>query len=47
MEETKDQKSGYKVFRITIYVSLLLEFFMYAIPVGMLDSMGGIVENIH
>lgn len=31
MEESKELQGVYKIFRTAIYVSLLIEFFMYAI----------------
>lgn len=37
----------YKIFRCAIYVSLLLEFFEYAIDPAMLDHFGGVVCDIH
>ena len=41
MEESKELQGSYKIFRACIYVSLLLEFFMYAIDPGVLDHFGG------
>ena len=34
MEESKDLQTTYKIFRTFIYVSLVLEFFEYAIEIG-------------
>ena len=47
MEESKDLIVGYKIFRSLVYVSLLLEFFMYALDPGILDFWGGILADIH
>ena len=30
MEESKELQGAYKIFRTVVYVSVLLEFFMYA-----------------
>lgn len=47
MEESKELQGSYKIFRASIYVSLLLEFFMYAIDPEVLDHFGGVVVEIH
>ena len=47
MEESKELQGSYKVFRIAIYVSVLLEFFEYAINPELLDVFGGVVTEIH
>ena len=47
MEETKDLTRGYSIFRTVIYVSVLLEFFEYAIDPAMLDHWNGILVDIH
>ena len=47
MEESKELQTAYKIFRSLIYVSLVLEFFMYAIDPAMLDHWNGIVCDIH
>ncbi|MBQ2530974.1 MAG: type IV secretory system conjugative DNA transfer family protein, partial [Bacteroidales bacterium] len=47
MEESKDLIVGYKIFRSLVYVSLLLEFFLYAMDPGILDFWGGILADIH
>lgn len=47
MEESKELQGSYKVFRIAVYVSLLLEFFEYAIDPQLLDELGGVVTDIH
>ena len=47
MEESKDLQSIYKIFRTFIYLSLIIEFFEYAITPGMLTFCGGILADIH
>ena len=47
MEESKDLITGYKIFRTLVYVSLLLEFFLYVIDAGMLSFWNGIPADIH
>jgi hypothetical protein len=47
MEESKELQGFYKIFRSVIYVSILLEFFEYAIDPVMLDHWGGILCDIH
>ena len=47
MEESKDLQTLYKVFRTCIYISMLVEFFEYAIDPQLLDFWGGILVNIH
>lgn len=47
MEESKELQGSYKVFRIAIYVSLMVEFFEYAINPEVLDVFGGVVTEIH
>ena len=38
MEESKELQGAYKIFRTVVYVSVLVEFFMYAIdPVVLLE----------
>ena len=46
MEESKDLQTLYKVFRTFIYVSLIVEFFEYAINPDVLDHWGGILVEI-
>ena len=41
MEESKDLITGYKIFRSLVYVSLVLEFFLYAVDPAVLDFWGG------
>lgn len=47
MEESKDLQTLYKVFRTFIYVSLIVEFFEYAINPDVFDHWGGILVEIH
>lgn len=47
MEESKELQGLYTIFRATIYISLLLEFFMYALDPASLDFLGGLITNIH
>ena len=47
MEESKELQGFYKIFRAVIYISVLLEFFEYAIDPAALDSWGGILCDIH
>lgn len=47
MEESKEIQGTYSIFRTTIYVSLLLEFFMYALDPAALSGLGGIVNSFH
>ena len=44
MEESKELQGFYKIFRSVIYVSILLEFFEYAIDPVMLLSLIHISE---
>ena len=47
MEESKELQGVYKIFRTAIYVSLLIEFFMYAIDPEVLDYWNGEVCDVH
>lgn len=47
MEESKDLQSLYKVFRTLVYVSVLVEFFEYAVRPESLDFWGGVLLDIH
>lgn len=47
MEESKELQGFYKIFRAVIYISVLLEFFEYAIDPATLDSWSGILCDIH
>ena len=42
MEETKEQQSAYRAFRSFIYISIILEFYVYAIPEAMFASIANI-----
>ena len=45
MEESKDLITGYKIFRSLVYVSLVLEFFLYAVDPAVLDFWGGWISG--
>lgn len=47
MEESKELQGLYSLFRTLIYVWLLCEFFMYALPPESLDFLGGLIVDIH
>ncbi len=47
MEESKELQGFYKIFRAVIYISVLLEFFEYALNPEQLDFLGGFVTDIH
>ena len=47
MEESKELQGAYKIFRTVVYVSVLVEFFMYAIDPAVLDLWNGIVCDVH
>lgn len=47
MEESKELQGTYTLFRAVIYVTLLLEFFMYAFNPEDLDFLGGIIAGLH
>ena len=47
MEESKELQGFYKIFRTVVYVSVLLEFFEYAIDPEILDHWNGIVCDLH
>lgn len=47
MEETKELQTVYKIFRAVIYISLLMEFFEYAIDPELLDYWGGVLCDVH
>ena len=46
MEESKELQNLYMIFRTAVYISLVLEFFMYAIPPEMLGDINSIVLDI-
>ena len=47
MDESKELQGFYKIFRAVVYVSVLLEFFEYAIDPAVFDQWGGILTDIH
>ena len=47
MEESKELQGLYKIFRALIYVSLLVEFFEYAVNPELLDHWGGVLTDVH
>ena len=47
MEESKELQGVYKIFRTAIYVSLLIEFFMYTIAPEVLNYWNGVVCDVH
>lgn len=47
MEESKELQGAYKIFRAVIYISILMEFFEYALSPEMLDHWGGILSDVH
>ena len=47
MEESKDLQAIYKIFRTFVYVSVVLEFFEYAVNPRAFDFLGGIIVDIH
>lgn len=47
MEESKELQGAYKIFRAIIYISVLMEFFEYAIEPALLDHWGGVLCDIH
>ena len=47
MEESKELQGLYKIFRWTIYLSILIEFFEYAIDPAMLDFWNVVLCDIH
>lgn len=47
MEESKELQGAYKIFRAVIYISVLMEFFEYAIDPARLDAWNGILCDIH
>jgi hypothetical protein len=45
MEESKELQTAYKIFRTLIYVSLVVEFFMFAIQPEVVDAWNGILNS--
>ena len=46
MEESKELQGFYKIFRAVVYISLLMEFFAYALEPEQLDFLGGLVTRV-
>ena len=47
MEESKEIQSIYSIFRVVIYVSLVVEFFEYASNPELLDTFAGVLTDLH
>ena len=47
MEESKELQGFYRIFRAVVYISVLMEFFEYAVDPALLDHWGGILVDIH
>lgn len=47
MEESKEIQSLYKIFRMSVYISIGIEFFMYALDPVAIDYMNGILVTFH
>ena len=47
MEESKDLQTLYKIFRAFIYISVIMEFFEYALDPEVLDHWNGVLVDIH
>lgn len=47
MEESKELQGSYKIFRAVIYISVLVEFFEYAIDPAMMDYWNGVLCDVH
>ena len=47
MEESKELQNIYVIFRITVYASIMMEFFEYAFDPVMLDAWNGVLCTIH
>lgn len=47
MEESKELQGFYKIFRAVVYVSILMEFFAYALEPEQQDFLGGVMTDIH
>ncbi|MBU3815104.1 MAG: type IV secretory system conjugative DNA transfer family protein, partial [Candidatus Bacteroides intestinipullorum] len=47
MEESKELQSAYKIFRAVIYLSVLLEFFVYAFHPAPSDGWENILYDLH
>ena len=46
MEESKEIQSIYKIFRMSVYISIGIEFFMYALDPVALDYYEWNISNI-
>ena len=47
MEESKELQSGYKAFRLIIYVLLIIEFFVYAVDDNICKELPEVIGGIH
>ena len=47
MEESKEIQSIYNIFRVAVYVSVVVEFFEYAFSPELLDTFAGVLTDIH
>jgi hypothetical protein len=47
MEESKELQCAYKIFRAVVYISVLMEFLMYAVDTDMLSQWNSVFIDIH
>jgi hypothetical protein len=47
MEESKELQGAYKIFRAVVYISVLMEFLMYAVDADMLSQWNSVFIDIH
>jgi hypothetical protein len=47
MEESKELQGAYKIFRAVVYISVLMEFLMYAVDTDMLSQWNSVFIDIH
>ena len=47
MEESPNLVAGYKIFRMVVYVSVVLEFFLYAFDPALPGFWGGVLSDLH
>ncbi|MBR4226492.1 MAG: type IV secretory system conjugative DNA transfer family protein [Candidatus Methanomethylophilaceae archaeon] len=47
MEESPNLVAGYKIFRMVVYVSVILEFFLYAFDPALPRVWGGVLSDLH
>ncbi len=47
MEESPNLVAGYKIFRMVVYVSVVLEFFLYAFNPALPGFWGGVLSDLH